>query len=570
MTRTDHTDRAQLRWLRIKPMYLAAAALLAGPAQAFEFDTGTDFKIRWDNTVKYSAAYRTKDPDAATTGAANANGDDGNLNFRHGLASSRVDLLSELDLSYRNIGVRLSGAAWYDGLYRRANRNNSPATANTLPNNEFDPGTASLHGRRAEFLDAFVSGQGDLGGGKLASVRLGRHALLYGESLYFGNNGIAGTQGPVDIIKALQVPSSQVKEIVRPVNQLSGQVQLSAGLSLGGYYQLEWSKNRLPAAGSYLSVSDFVDDGGRRILMGAPLVPGGGRQALWRSADKEASDSGQFGAQLHWRPAGIDADFGFYATRSHSKNPIVHARPAVIPGVGVVDPSAFRPATGQVGTYSLVYHEGIKTFGASASTAFRELNVAGEASVRRDTPLVTSTVPVLPGQTIANHGNTLYPVGNSAHLQLSAVYSMSRSPMWDSAMLTAELAWNRRLSVTRNPGLVDPNSTRDASALRFVFEPSCFQVVSGLDLSVPIGVGYGISGRSSVISQFSVEHGGDVSIGITADYQKQWKLGLTWVRFTGTPKPLTAPAATPSGVAYTFGQPLADRNFLAFSAQRTF
>jgi hypothetical protein len=544
--------------------------LLAGPAQAFEFDTGTGLKVRWDNTVKYSAAYRARDPDAETIGAANPNGDDGNLNFRRGLVSNRADLLSELDLTYGNVGARLSGAAWYDRMYRKGNRNDSPLTANTSPNNEFDPATARLHGRRAEVLDAFVFGQGDLGDGKLVSARLGRHALLYGESLYFGNNGIAGTQGPVDVIKALQVPSSQVKEIVQPVNQLSGQLQLSSALSIGGFYQFEWRKNRLPGAGSYLSATDFLDDGGQRILAGAPLVPGGGPQSLLRSADKEARNSGQFGAQLRWRPAGSDAELGFYATRSHSKNPIVHVQPSFVPGIGVVNPSAFNPLTGQVGTYSLVYHEGIKTFGASVSTGVGDMNVAAEASVRRDTPLIVSAVPVLPGQTISNRDNTLYPVGNSAHLQASAIYALPRMGLWEGGTLIGEIAWNRRLSITRHAELLDPNSTRDASAIRLVFEPTYYQVLSGLDLTVPVGVGYGMSGRSSVIPQFGVHHGGDVTIGVTADYQKQWKFGLTYVHFTGDAKPATTQAATPSGLAFSFGQALADRNFFAFSAQRTF
>lgn len=556
-----------------RPMWacIATALLLAGPAvQAFELDTGTDLKVRWDNTIKYSAAYRAHDPSAETVTAANPNGDDGNLNFRRGLVSNRADLLSELDLTYGNVGARVSGAAWYDSMYRKDNRNNSPFTANAFPHNAFDPATAKLHGRRAEFLDVFAFGQGDLGGGRLATARLGRHALLYGESLYFGNNGIAGTQGPVDVIKALQVPSSQVKEIVRPVNQLSGQVQLSPSLSAGGYYQFEWRKNRLPGAGSYLSVTDFLDDGGQRILAGAPLVPGGGPASLLRGADQEARDSGQFGAQLRWRPAGIDAEFGFYATRSHGKNPILHVQPSFVPGIGVVDPSAFNPATGQVGTYSLVYHEGIKTFGASASTAVGELNIAAEASVRRDMPLIVSAVPVLPGQAIANRDNTLYPVGNSAHLQLSAIYALPRTGWWEGGSLIGEIAWNRRLSIAHNPGLLDPNGTRDATAVRLVFEPSYYQVLPGLDLTVPIGIGYGLAGRSSVIPQFSVYHGGDITIGINAEYQKQWKVGLNYVHFTGDEKPLTVQAATPSGTAFTYGQTLGDRNFFALSAQRTF
>jgi hypothetical protein len=545
-----------------------------GSAQAAEFDTGTDLKVRWDNTLKYSAAARTKSPAFELSGPANANGDDGDLNFRSkGLVSNRVDLLSELDLNYGNFGARLSGAAWYDQRYRRSTtNNNSPATSNTVPYNQFDPDTAALHGKKGEFLDAFVFGQGDLGGGRLLSFRVGRHALLYGESLFFSSNGIAGTQAPVDVIKALQVPSSQVKEVVMPVDQLSGQLQLNSAVTLGAYYQFEWQRNRTPAVGSFLSVADFSDVGGHRLLMGAPLVPGGGAQKLLRTADVEPSNSGQYGVQLRWRPDFFDADLGFYFTRSSSKSAVMHGKPAYIVGVGVVDPANFNPVTGQVGTYSLVFPEGIKTYGASASTTLGSANVAAEVSFRQNTPLVTAAAPVLPGETVTNSGdNTLYPVGKSAHAQVSVVHVAPRTPVWDSATLMAEIAWNRRLSVTREADLVDPNSTRDATAIRVSFEPTYYQVISGLDVSVPMSIGYGISGRSSVVSAFSVYHGGNFSLGVNAEYQKLWKFGLTYVRFTGPAKPVTmSDTRAPAGLAYTFGQPLADRNFVAINAQRTF
>lgn len=557
----------------LRRVAIAAFMVVAGSAHAVEFDTGTDLKVRWDNTIKYSAATRTKAPSTELTGSANVNGDDGDLNFRRrNWVSDRIDLLSELDVSYGDFGARVSGAAWYDERYRRSTGNNLPQTSNTVPYDRFDPDTASLHGKKAEVLDAFVFGRADLGGGRLASFRLGRHALLYGESLFFGNNGIAGTQAPIDVIKALQVPSSQVKEVVMPVSQLSGQLQLDPSVSLGAYYQFEWRRNRTPAVGSFLSAVDFADVGGRRLLMGPPLVPGGGAQVLLRADDAEASDSGQFGMQLRWRPQFIDADVGFYFTRSHSKNAITHARPAVIPGVGVVDRANFNPATGKVGTYSLVFPEGIKTYGASVSTTIGEANVAAEVSFRANTPLITTAAPVLPGETIANRGGgTLYPVGKSAHLLVSAVYVAPRTAMWDSATLMAEIAWNRRLSVTRNPELVDPNSTRDASAIRLSFEPILYQVTSGLDLSLPVGIGYGLSGRSSVVPAFSVDHGGNVSLGLNAEYQKLWKFGITYVHFTGSAKPVTVrDERAPSGSAYSFGQSLADRNFFAISAQRTF
>ena len=81
---------------------------------------------------------------------------------------------------------------------------------------------------RSEFLDAFVFAKGDLGEGRLASIRAGKHTVLYGESLFFGSNGIAGGQAPVDVIKLLSVPGTQFKEIIMPVGQLSGQIQLHA------------------------------------------------------------------------------------------------------------------------------------------------------------------------------------------------------------------------------------------------------------------------------------------------------------------------------------------------------
>ena len=99
-------------------------------------------------------------------------------------------------------------------------------------------------------LDAFLFGSWNLGEGRNLSLRLGRHALLYGESLFFGDNGVARAQGPIDVLKLLGSPNSQFKEIIRPVPQISGQLQLSPKVSIGGYVQFGWEADRLPPAGS--------------------------------------------------------------------------------------------------------------------------------------------------------------------------------------------------------------------------------------------------------------------------------------------------------------------------------
>jgi hypothetical protein len=100
-------------------------------AAAFEIDTGSeDWKVRWDNTLKYSAAFRVEDRSDSLL--RDINRDDGDRNFDTGLTSNRFDLLSELDVTYRNFGARVSAAAWFDSIYNTDNDNDSPATVSSF------------------------------------------------------------------------------------------------------------------------------------------------------------------------------------------------------------------------------------------------------------------------------------------------------------------------------------------------------------------------------------------------------------------------------------------------------
>lgn len=539
----------------------AALTICAMPgAYAIEFDTGNeDLKIRWDNTFKYSNAFRVKSPSSTLT--ADVNQDDGDRNFKRGLISNRLDLLSELDLTYGNFGARVSGAAWYDSVYNRANSNNSPGTFNPISvrNNQFTEATRDLHGRKAEILDAFVFGKVDIGD-MSANLKAGRHTLLYGESLFFGGNGIAGTQSPLDYIKLLSVPGSQVKEIIRPVNQLSTQVQINPELSVGAYVQLDWERNRLPGAGSYFSFVDFLDTGGERVLLGPPVAPGGGPAAAFRVADQTPSKKGQYGAQLRYHVDRLDTDFGFYATRSYAKDFQLYLRP----GVG------FDPVTGQVATYQLVYPgERIKTFGMSASRSFGAVQIGAEASVRRNTPLVSNVAPLAPGEVADNSSNPLYAVGNAAHVQVSSVVSLPRTPFWEGGFFLGEIAWNRVTSVTKNRASLDPNTTRDAYAMRMTMAPQYFQVIPGLDLTVPIGLGYSPKANSGVVPLFNPggSHGGDMSIGVNGIYRGGWQGGINYTHYFGRASTfLTSPTLT----SLAFGQQWKDRDFISLNIQRTF
>ncbi len=541
--RVDH--RKKLFQLALATAFTALS--LPSVSQALEIPTTVpDLKVRWDNTLKYAALYRLRDPESVLITDINA--DDGNRNFDKGLVSNRLDLLSEFDLRYRNVGLRLSGAAWYDGVYWDRTDNSSPQTVNSISvgADRFTKATRKLHGRKAEMLDAFVFGRFNPGGESSLVTRVGSHSVVYGETLFFGSNGIAAAQGVTDTIKALSVPNSLFKEIQIPVNQISVDLLVNENWSFGGYYQLEWSRQRILGAGSYFSSTDMLDDGGERLW-----ADQSGEAFFLRGNDIEASDSGQGGFQVKYRPDDIPADFGFYAAQYHSKGPALYLNP----GLGA------NPAIGQIGEYRLVFPENIRTIGASVGTVLGGANVAGELSFRRNMPLISGP-GVDPGLVGDNSNNPLYAVGRTAHLNLSLTNAFGKTSYWDNAQLTFEAGGNRVLSITKNRAAFNDATTRDAWGFRVLLTPNYYQVMPGLDLSVPMGLGWNPKGKTGVVAGFNggAHEAGDMNIGLGGVYLGLTRFSLTYTSFIGTTR-------TP---ANPFGQVLSDRDYISFTLQRTF
>jgi len=548
------------------------------PVSAAELYSNGDLTLRWDNTFKYSAAFRIRDP--APSLVADVNADDGNRNFRAGLISNRFDLLSELGLRVGNVGVEASAAAWYDTVYNQRTDNDWPSSFNSTSTSyhSFTPAVRRLHGRKVDLLNAFAYGSFNAGDVPIA-VRAGRSTVIWGESLFFAGNGIAAGQAPVDAIKGLSVPNSRAKEVYMPVAQLWLGVQPRPGLSIEAYYQFEWRKNRLPGAGSYFSAADFIDAGGERVIVG----PG---QFFARTRDKRAPDTGQYGIAIKF--SGDGGDYGLYALRYHAKDPQLYLRlgplngttlpPGTLPQSRVERSAAYGytpgvviggasnpiptaiyglygdPVTGEVGNYDFAYPRGIQVYGASFSGYLGNGTIAGEISGRRNMPLVSKPLVLLPNVAGDANRNPLYAVGDSLHAQLSTVMVLRPSSWWPGgATFAAEIAANRRMGISRNAAALDPTRTRAAVSMRVAFEPQYFSVMPGLDLSIPMGVGYGIAGRSSV-DQSQNAKAGDVEIGLAATYRSVWIGQLTFTHFFGP-------------VSH---QPFADRGFIAISVQRTF
>jgi hypothetical protein len=535
--KTKVSARARLarpvRVMRMLVRCMVLSVLASTGARAAHMDTDSDVSIRWDNTIKYSDAFRVRSQDPYIL--SNVNADDGDRNFNTGLISNRLDILSEFDLSYHKYGVSISAAGWYDSVYNRHSDGNSPGTFNpiSVPPNTFTAATRRIDGRDAEILNAFVYGQEQIGD-KTLSFRAGRHTLLWGESLLIPTNGIAFGQAPIDVIKLLSVPNTLAKELFLPVSQISGQLQFTGSFSIAAYEQLEWRKTRLPGSGSYFSFIDSADYGGER-----QLLPGG--LSLYRTRDSRPSGFDQFGIALRYASAALGTDFGLYYVNYNDKMPQVGAY--IAPNFAI----------GQLGNYYLLYPTNVHMLGFSVSTSAGPVNVGGEVSVRIHEPLVS--VPQV-SPTYVDSGNTTGAIGKSFHAQVSALYLLSPNAIWQGGSFAGEIACNTRLSITRNPGALDPTTTRSAEGLRFIFSPQWYQVYPGVDLTAPLGVGYNPRGNSSVVQVFNggAFKGGDATLGITLDIKTVWHAGVTYTQYYGS---------APNQIFY-------DRSFAALSLQRTF
>lgn len=540
-------------------MAIALALFGASQAHAFEIDTGVpDLTVRWDNTLKYSLGWRLegRQSELSAESPAVPNQNDGNNNFDKGsLIQNRLDIYSEFDAKYQNVGLRLSGAAWYDNVYQSDNDNDTTTVNRPAgePRNEFSSETARLMGRDAELLDSFVYGQFSVNELPV-TVRAGDHTLLFGESMFFASNAIAGGQGPVDVIKARSVPGSTTKEVLRPTGKVSVQASLADGLSVGAYLGYEWEKSRLLPVGSYLAAGDSVGPGAEQVYAG-PLG------AFTVIDEQEAKDSGQGGVSLSYYSESLDTDFGLHAVRYHASGPSgIYTRWTGLPGQSA--PLSFQE----------VYHEGVEAYGLSANKTFGNVNVGAEFSIRDNAPLASNglTIFTTPAGVTVNGGydnndNPGYAVGRTAHANLSWIASLRPNWLADETSFVGEIAWNRRLSFTSGEEFANPLADRDSAAVRMILTPRYRQVLDGLDLAIPLNVSYTHGNSSAVGPTFGSDNGGDMSVGLEGVYLNKWYLTAQYVHFYGEPG-----VPQNSAQQQQYKQALADRDFLTLSIRTTF
>jgi hypothetical protein len=614
MTQAVHRSRGLNRPERFRKggstVLVASLLGICGAANASDIPTGNEnLQIRWDNTLRYSYAKRMKNQDPLLL--VNPNSDDGDRNFDKGTVGNRLDLLSELDFVYKkDWGFRVSGAAWYDAAYRGTLAGTNAATTNHLSNGLPDPGKLNdsaqhwyYHG--AEFQDAFIFGKFDLGAMPV-SFKAGRHTVYWGESLMGGGaiHGISYGQAPLDIAKGLMLPGVEAKELFRPLTQFSLQAQPTPKLTLLAQCFFQWDSYRLPEGGTYLGFLDPIQRSGESLVAGP-------NQRLLRGLDSDPKKSPEsYGVGLKYSPDWLDGTVGLYYRRFSDMQPQMAVRPtaATLPaalnaawtGLGYVAVSpvvngmatyAFSPAyipgllQGQVGNYYMAYGKGVDLAGISLSKTVLGTSLGAEFSYRWRMPLVSNPVTILPAPlvtTLASVGVkqpgviTAVPVdgdtpgarGNTMHGLVNLLGVTGKTPLYDTSSWMVEVVWNRLDCVNQNSTalkmarsgytLIDAG-TKEFYGAGLSFTPTWFQVLPGLDLTMPLAYSVGLSGNS-VVSSGGNKNSGSWGAGFGLDFLTAYKFDIKYVGFFGDLG--SDPLHTPNG----FGTAaLRDRNMVTFT-----
>ena len=511
---------------------------------AFSLDTGSpELKLDWNNTLRYNWGMRLQEHNPLITN--NAIYDQGDALFgRYDTITNRLDWLTECDLVYlEHFGIRVSAAAWFDAAYGSDGKSNpnalgTAATPTSYTHNEFTSYVRRYYaGPSGELLDAFVFGIFDLDT-TVWNVKAGRHAVIWGESLFGSTHALSYSQAPSDGMKSISNPGVSAKETALPLTQLSMLVQVLPDVSLMAQVGLEWQPNRIPEGGTYFG-ADGVNQGPNVNRIGA--IEGRG---------------GDVGLGIKLSPAWLDATVGLYARSFDDK------------GGWLAQP------TGD-GQTRAVYARDIGLLGISFAKSVGGVSVGAELSHRSNGPL-TSDSATSTGPSGGYEGAR----GDTWHGLLNGVVSLGPTPIYDSATFSTEVAWSGLDRVTRNPQLYrakgylascDSDATMRGCAdnqfmsISFSFVPTWLQAFPGVDLEMPLFLSNNFKGTAP-------------SNGGGNEGTSTWKVGLTAkayarhqfdLAYTGYDQKIEDLPGSTYG-SRVLGAPYKDKGWLSFTYQVTF
>lgn len=414
---------------------LCAAGLLPHSVNAGAVELDNGVTAIWSLSTTLSAGWRASNPDPALVGigdggtAAGYTGGPATMNFKKGdNYSTLLRVVGDVNLKKDNYGLMVRAKAWKD--FRLSNGSvpvGAPSNDYTpnarLSDANFDSNLSKFSG--VELLDAYVYGDFDVSETSNLKVKLGSHAVNWGESLFVpGVNRYS-----VLDITALRQPGTQVKEAILPVPQVSMNLGIDETTSVEAFYQFKWKRSVLDGCGTYWSVATSVNCRNDAMLVASDSVGswtsaeywngipalGGANLKIAKAPDRKPKNSGQFGLSLKKTVESLDTELGAYFVNYTTHLPIIssYRTTDTIPG------SVYNG----LGTSGWNYDaRSIKVTGLSAATAINGWAVAGEVSYTKGYPVQLSPVDGFyafaanVGPQVSRAGFAAAPPGSGAYI----------------------------------------------------------------------------------------------------------------------------------------------------------
>jgi hypothetical protein len=342
------------------------------------------------------------------------------------------------------------------------------------------------------------------------------------------------------------------------------------------------------------------------VIPGAPAA-----LRLWNAhavpSSRSSASLGDFGLAARWSPQWLDGTLGFYARNATDILPQLMTTPGiaslppaacnalggtVLPGNNcLVNPGATTVADlqryGKTGTYRTAYGNNIKLYGLSLSKSVAGVSVGSELSYRQNMPLVSDAVSVLPAPLVpavaGSIATTAVPVnydapgarGSTWHGLVNGTYVVPQTPLFDSATVASELTWMHLDEVTQNAAVYKGRDSYTAIdkptgtywGLAVNFTPTWYQVLPGMDLTMPLSWNQGIRGNAA--TSFGGNKGaGSWSLGLGATIQQVYLVKLSYIGYFGDYA--THPATGAATVFNGSSAAISDRGWVSLTFKTTF
>ncbi len=569
--------KSRLGWT-VKAAIALGLLPLSFQVSALSYDVSDDLKVGVDTTMTYGVQWRVDGRDKNLLGGhgdANAavsnafsyafkdyvqrlNSDDGTRNFdKWDVTSNRVAVVTDIDISYQNVGLFVRPQIYYDsvpfdapnwsGKYLPANvgaigSNNEIAAENINSVKEFSDGYKNS-GYAARFLDVYAYGTFDIDGHSL-EVRAGRQVISWGEALML-QGGIAFAQNRVDS-GAATAPGVELKEIFLPTGALYGSFAASESITLEAYWQYEWIPSTLFPTGSFFEMQDFIA-GDRFIAL--PTKQGEG----FSRNEHEPGNNDQFGLGMRYL-MGEGTEAAVYVLNYTDKYPMFWA------ANGAGTPLLFADL--ERSAYGINYFDDIRLYGLTLNTVVEGVQLGVEYAYRANAPIVpacgaqqllskhckdssfwslaglppNTTWPTTPAeaQAFSIAGTFSWPSRAEVHtLNIGGTYIFQPNPLWDTATLVGELgSWwvggykDNDLQFAHLGAF-----THKGQGISAQFMPEYKNIMEGVDLTIPFFVNYGIDGSMSTFNYN--EHNLWWSVGAEFQYLEHWKFSGYYNDFSG-------------------------------------